>query len=102
MDPINNEMSEAKEPAEICIPVAALALPGENGEVQPAEGDEVDVTGTAIVHRIAGGKAYLQIKTINGENATIEAENQAEGTLDDEEAEMRSDAAKSDSQPRIY
>ena len=78
MDPINNEMSEAKEPAEICIPVAALALPGENGEVQPAEGDEVDVTGTAIVHRIAGGKAYLQIKTINGENATIEAENQAE------------------------
>lgn len=102
MDPINNDMSEAKEPAEICIPVTALALPGENGEVQPAEGDEVDVTGTAVVHRVAGGKAYLRMKTINGETATAESENQPEGSLDDEEAEMRSDAAKADAQPRIY
>jgi hypothetical protein len=87
--------------SEICIPVKALALPGESGEVTPAAGDEVDFSGTATLTRIEGDKAYLAPKTVNGEQVTTAAP-AAEKSLDDEESEMRADAAKSDAQPRLY
>lgn len=85
--------------AEFSLPVAALALPGEQGNnVPPAQGDEVDITGTATVVRVEGDRAILTPKTINGETVAAAATEPA--SLDDEETEMREDAAKNDA--RIY
>lgn len=84
--------------SEIAVPVAALALPGASGDVSPAVGDEVDISGTAAVVRIEGDKAVLTIKTINGE--TIAAmPNKKPESLEDEEAEMRAEAGTTD---RLY
>lgn len=88
--------------SEFSLPVAALALPGEQGNnVTPAAGDEVDITGTATVSRIEGDTAFLTPTTINGEKVAAAAPMKPE-SLDDEEEDMREDARKTDTQPRIY
>lgn len=85
---------------EICVPLKSLAIPAEGGaEVPPAQGDEVDVQGTATVSRVEGDKAYLTLKTVNGE--ALDAAPATEPSLEDEEGEMRSDAKKTDA-ARIY
>lgn len=83
--------------SEICVPLESLSLSGETGSaVAPAQGDEVDITGTATVSRIEGQMAYLTPKTING--APVESAEPAEQEmgLDDEELEMRKDATATD------
>lgn len=74
--------------SEICVPVSALALPGEKDgqNTAPAIGDTVDLTGTAKVTRIEGDKAYLQPTEING--AAVESAAMPED-LDDEEKSLR-------------
>ncbi|HWA07929.1 MAG TPA: hypothetical protein VG838_00530 [Opitutaceae bacterium] len=90
-----------KNGSEICVPVKALSLPGgqEGQSTMPAEGDEVDITGTAKVTRIDGDNAYLQPVTINGES--IKADDK-EQSLDEEEASMRDDATEADAKPQVY
>lgn len=89
-----------KSASEICVPVSALALPGDkDGQTTaPAVGDTVDISGTAKVIRIEGDKAYLQPDTINGAAVEQTADNKS---LDDEEGELRADAQKSE-QTAIY
>jgi hypothetical protein len=90
-----------KNNSEICVPLKALSLPGEQGgDVTPAVGDEVDITGTAKVTRIDGDNAYLSPSTINGE-AVSPSMAKKEPTLDEEESEMREDAGKADA-ARLY
>lgn len=84
--------------SEIAVPVAALALPGAAGDVSPAVGDEVDISGTAAVSRIEGDKAFLTIKTINGETVAAMPDKKPKN-LDDEEADMRAEAGETD---RLY
>lgn len=91
-----------KNSSEICVPVSALALPGEKEgqNTAPAVGDVVDITGTAKVSRIEGDKAYITPDNING--AAIEADAKPEN-LDDDEAALRDDAKKSEGKPgEIY
>jgi hypothetical protein len=82
-----------KNSSEFSVPLAALALPGEQeGQTTaPAMGDVVDFNGTAKVTRIDGDKAILTPETINGQ--AIEAAAKPEN-LDDEETEMREQAKK--------
>jgi hypothetical protein len=80
--------------SELCVPLAALKLPGEAGEVAPGVGDEVDISATATVARIEGDKAWLTLATVNGE--PVEAGARKPESLDDEESAMRADAEKSD------
>jgi len=83
-----------KNSSEISVPLAALALPGEQeGQTTaPAMGDVVDFTGTAKVTRIDGDKAILTPETINGQ--AIEAAAAMPENLDEEETEMREQAKK--------
>lgn len=90
-----------KNQSEICLPLKALGLPSEGGgDVAPAVGDEVDISGTARVTRIDGENAYLSPSTINGESVSSSAPAKAK-SLDEEETEMRADAGKAD-QARLY
>lgn len=88
--------------SEMCVSLQSLALPGENGDVSPAVGDEVDFSGTAAISRIEGegpeAKAYLTPKTINGEPINADKP-KAAPSMEDEEAEMREEAQKQD---RLY
>jgi len=87
--------------SEICVPTAALAMPGE-GEGQatpPAMGDSVDFSGTATVSRIEGEEAYLQVETVNGQ--PVKQDTAQEENMDQEEAALRRDAQKSDG-PQVY
>jgi hypothetical protein len=73
---------------EFPVPLAALSLPGE-GEGQttsPAEGDTVDITGTARVVRIEGDRAIIAPASINGQDIAAPVE---EPTLDEEETALR-------------
>ncbi len=87
--------------SEFCIPVSALALPGQSGDIAPAQGDEVDITGTATVNRIEGGKAYVQMQTVNGEAVEAAADAKEPG-LEDEEMGLRADAKASDKSATLY
>jgi hypothetical protein len=85
---------------EFPVSLQSLALPGEGGDVAPAVGDEVDISGTAAVSRVEGDKAFLTLKTVNGEAIESAAPKKPQ-TLDDEESELRADATKAD-QARLY
>lgn len=90
-----------KNQSEFCVPVTALALPGEaeGQSTPPTVGDSVDITGTAKVTRIEGDKAYLAPETING--AAVEMMGEQAEDLDADEKMMRDDAAK-DEKAQVY
>lgn len=81
-----------KTSGEICIPVAAVALPGvgdQMGAVNPAPGDPVEFQATGTVTRIEGGNAYVKMDTANGQ--PIVGEGMGEPmSVDDELAQMES------------
>lgn len=53
---------------ELCVPVSAISLAGEdNSDVAPEAGDQVSVTVEGKVSRIEGGQAYVTPETANGE-----------------------------------
>jgi hypothetical protein len=89
-----------KNSSEICVPVSALALPGENegSNTAPAVGDTVDISGTAKVTRIEGDKAYLAPDTINGaavQSGQAKKKDEPED-LDAAEKAMRDEASQSE------
>lgn len=87
---------------EICVPLKSLALPSEGtGDVSPAVGDEVDVQGTATVTRVEGDKAYLTIKTVNGEAVSADEGEPGEKSMDAEEGDLRNQAQAEDKK-RVY
>ena len=77
---------------EICIPVAAVALPGvgdQMGAVNPEPGDPVEFQATGTVTRLEGGNAYVKLDTANGQ--PIVGANMGETMgVDDELAQMES------------
>lgn len=71
---------------EVCVPVKALALTGEEREaVTPENGDRVSVLVEGRV-RIEGDKAYVEAETVNGEPVLAEG---AAGGLEDEGLALR-------------
>ena len=88
---------------EICVPLSALSLPGESGsDVPPAQGDEVDITGKATVSRVEGQYAYLTPTEVNGNPVESTESPEQEKGIDDEEAEMRADAKKTDREAGLF
>lgn len=100
-----------KNSSEVMVPLAALALPGENEgqSTMPAAGDTVDITsGTATVVSIEGegdnAQARLRFASINGASvAGGDAAEKKEPSLDDEESALREDTMpKGKATPQIY
>jgi hypothetical protein len=89
--PDDSETGEAPEKCVVSVPVAALALDGNN----PAEGDEVDFKGTGRVVSIDGDTATIELATINDADVT-EGPEPGEDT---EDAAMRDAASKADANP---
>lgn len=89
-----------KNSSEVCVPVAALALPSEQEgqNTAPSPGDTVDISGTGKVTRVEGDKAYVALETVNGQ--PVETDAAAPKSLDDEEDELRRAAGKSG--PQVY
>ena len=82
-----------KSPGEICVPVAAVALAGDNGEgaVNPAPGDPVEFQAAGTVTRIEGGNAYVTLDTANGQPVVKDGMGGEPMSVDDELAQMESD-----------
>lgn len=56
---------------EDCVPLDALAMPDEQEQMQPPSvGDEVNYQVTGKVTRIEGENAYVQKKSINGQEVS--------------------------------
>ena len=88
---------------EICVPLSTLSLPGESGgDVPPAQGDELDFSGKATVSRVEGKYAYLTPTEINGNPVESSESPEQEKGIDDEEAEMRADAKKTDREAGLF
>lgn len=82
-----------KSSGEVCVPLAAVALPGvgdQMGAVNPAPGDPVEFQATGTVTRIEGGNAYVKLDTANGQPVVGEGMGQSM-SVDDELAQMESD-----------
>lgn len=90
-----------KNALEFTVPLAALALPGEQeGQTTaPAMGDSVDFSGTAKVIRIEGEQAVLTPETINGQ--PIAAATNKPEDLDEDEAALEGEA-RTASRSQIY
>ncbi len=83
---------------EVCIPVAAVALPGggdQTAAVNPAPGDPVEFQATGTVTRIEGGNAYVKLDTANGQPIVKDGMGESM-SVDDELAQMEADITQSE------
>lgn len=81
---------------EVCIPVAAIALPGgsdQMGAVNPEPGDPVDFQATGTVTRIEGGNAYVKLDTANGQPVVKDGMGAEPMSVDDELDQMEGELA---------
>lgn len=99
VDESTKDAGETPEAASFTVPIDALK--NENG-TEPAEGDEVEFTGTGRVTRAADGTATVILLTVNGEKPSEdESEDEAEagtaaGSEDDKELADLRKAAKAE------
>lgn len=63
----NEKMESPKEMSgDICVPSASLEVEGEDGKaIQPAVGDEVEVTVKGTVSKTEGGEIYVKPSSFN-------------------------------------
>lgn len=85
---------------EICVPLASLAMPGEDEKLEnPAEGDPVQCQIEGKVSRVEGDNAYVKIESVNGKPVDAESAKtkstpeQADYNGDNEFAQLQSEAA---------
>lgn len=70
--PPNDDAIAPSSPAsasemEMCVPVASLAMPGEDDKLNnPGVGDPVQMMAEGTVSRIEGENAYVSVKSVNG------------------------------------
>lgn len=80
-----------------CVPVASLASPGEDEQMQtPAVGDLVQYQKEGKISRIEGDNAYVTVQSVNGKPVSKEAEaktDSPDGT-DAEFSQLQSEAAQ--------
>jgi hypothetical protein len=73
------EAAPAMASTEQCVPVDALAIPGEGEALEAPEiGDQVSYTVEGKVTRIEGKKAYVEPETVNGQPAKISPESEVQ------------------------
>ena len=57
--------------SEVCVPLSALASPGEDDQMQtPAVGDRAQVQIEGPISRIEGDNAYIKAESANGKPVT--------------------------------
>ena len=94
-EPMADESSEH----EVCVPLAALAMPDENEVLEnPAVGDAVQFNAEGHIARLEGDKAYIALKSVNGQELP-KPEEAAEPSEQDQMAELEGMASK---QPDRY
>lgn len=61
--------------SEVCVPLSALASPGEDDQLQtPAVGDRAQFQSEGKISRIEGDNAYVTVESVNGKPVTKEDE----------------------------
>ena len=57
--------------SEVCVPLSALASPGEDDQLQtPAVGDLAQFQSEGKISRIEGDNAYVTVESVNGKPLT--------------------------------
>jgi hypothetical protein len=79
---------------QLCVPIAALSMSGEEGAepVAPGQNDEVDFTGHGRVARVDGTNAYIDVTEVNETpiGGDMKPANLEEMSGDEGEEELRS------------
>ena len=93
-------MPAAASKMEICVPIASLAMPGEDENMNaPGMGDPVQLMAEGTVSRIEGDNAYVSLKSINGkplddESAETTNTPESDESGDEEYAQLQQQAAQ--------
>jgi hypothetical protein len=89
--------SQAEHSVEQCVPLAALAMPGEDEQMNtPSQGDMVEYRVEGKLTRIEGDNAYVMPDTINGKPAKPEEGTPKPDDEDQEFAQLKDMAQKQD------
>jgi len=84
----------AMNSGEVCVPVKALAMPGEDEKlINPEVGDPVEFHVGGKVSRIEGENAYVSLQTVNGDPVTTEAAKTSDTPEPDEFAQLKAESA---------
>lgn len=78
MAPESGEMGMDKDISQVCVPVSALAIEGDEGSAAPVEGDSVDFNVSGSVDKIDGKNAYVTITKVNGNDLPDSSEENSE------------------------
>jgi hypothetical protein len=67
--------AHAMPSSEVCVPLSALASPGEDDQLQtPAVGDRAQFQSEGKISRIEGDNAFVTVESVNGKPVTKEDE----------------------------